>query len=124
MFTIKGCSLIRGVHYERFHCISFIFKMYVHTRERDCSPIMFYYYQHDGSLVVWDLTEPSSLHRSHSVGEHSWLLRYPTYNTGLFFGCTTYVLPLLPVDQFLNISNRFVVVILLGTEICCIFTSD
>ena len=22
MFTIKGCSLIRGVHYERFHCIS------------------------------------------------------------------------------------------------------
>ena len=20
MFTIKGCSLIRGVHYERFHC--------------------------------------------------------------------------------------------------------
>ena len=21
MFTIKGCSLIRGVHYERFHCI-------------------------------------------------------------------------------------------------------
>ena len=22
MFTIKGCSLIRGVHYERFHCSS------------------------------------------------------------------------------------------------------
>ena len=21
MFTIKRCSLIRGVHYERFHCI-------------------------------------------------------------------------------------------------------
>ena len=21
VFTIKGCSLIRGVHYERFHCI-------------------------------------------------------------------------------------------------------
>ena len=21
MFTIKGCSLIRGVHYERFRCI-------------------------------------------------------------------------------------------------------
>ena len=20
MFTMKGCSLIRGVHYERFHC--------------------------------------------------------------------------------------------------------
>ena len=20
VFTIKGCSLIRGVHYERFHC--------------------------------------------------------------------------------------------------------
>ena len=20
MFTTKGCSLIRGVHYERFHC--------------------------------------------------------------------------------------------------------
>ena len=25
MFTIKGCSLIRGVHYERFHCIRTIF---------------------------------------------------------------------------------------------------
>ena len=24
MFTIKGCSLIRGVHYERFHCICFL----------------------------------------------------------------------------------------------------
>ena len=24
MFTIKGCSLIRGVHYERFHCITYI----------------------------------------------------------------------------------------------------
>ena len=23
MFTIKGCSLIRGVHYERFHCTAF-----------------------------------------------------------------------------------------------------
>ena len=23
MFTIKGCSLIRGVHYERFHCSRF-----------------------------------------------------------------------------------------------------
>ena len=23
MFTIKGCSLIRGVHYERFHCIAY-----------------------------------------------------------------------------------------------------
>ena len=22
VFTIKGCSLIRGVHYERFHCTS------------------------------------------------------------------------------------------------------
>ena len=22
VFTIKGCSLIRGVHYERFHCIA------------------------------------------------------------------------------------------------------
>ena len=21
VFTMKGCSLIRGVHYERFHCI-------------------------------------------------------------------------------------------------------
>ena len=23
MFTIEGCSLIRGVHYERFHCTMF-----------------------------------------------------------------------------------------------------
>ena len=22
VFTMKGCSLIRGVHYERFHCTS------------------------------------------------------------------------------------------------------
>ena len=25
VFTIKECSLIRGVHYERFHCIIIIF---------------------------------------------------------------------------------------------------
>ena len=25
MFTIKRCSLIRGVHYERFHCTSVVF---------------------------------------------------------------------------------------------------
>ena len=25
VFTIKGCSLIRGVHYERFHCIYIFF---------------------------------------------------------------------------------------------------
>ena len=24
VFTIKGCSLIRGVHYERFHCIAIL----------------------------------------------------------------------------------------------------
>ena len=24
MFTIKRCSLIRGVHYERFHCIELL----------------------------------------------------------------------------------------------------
>ena len=24
VFTIKRCSLIRGVHYERFHCIWFL----------------------------------------------------------------------------------------------------
>ena len=22
MFNMKGCSLIRGIHYDRFHCIS------------------------------------------------------------------------------------------------------
>jgi len=38
--------------------------------------------QNDGSLAVWDLSEASSLHRSHSIGDKEWLLRYPTYNTG------------------------------------------
>ena len=36
MFTIKGCSLIRGVHYERFHCTSKLF----------FSRSMFWYYRY------------------------------------------------------------------------------
>ena len=32
MFTIKGCSLIRGVHYERFHCSTKI----VHYKFCEC----------------------------------------------------------------------------------------
>ena len=35
VFTIKGCSLIRGVHYERFHC-SFIYNP--RKLEKRCFP--------------------------------------------------------------------------------------
>ena len=30
MFTMKGCSLIRGVHYERFHCTAFLLYLIAH----------------------------------------------------------------------------------------------
>uniref|UniRef100_A0AAY4DF48 WD repeat domain 60 n=1 Tax=Denticeps clupeoides TaxID=299321 RepID=A0AAY4DF48_9TELE len=35
-----------------------------------------------GSVVLWDLREPSSLHHKLSVGESEWILRYPTFSTG------------------------------------------
>ena len=35
MFTIKGCSLIRGVHYERFHCTRQVTRA-THVRNRVC----------------------------------------------------------------------------------------
>jgi len=35
----------------------------------------------DGSCVLWDLREPSSLHRTESVGGVDYLLRHPTYST-------------------------------------------
>ena len=42
-----------------------------------------FYLQYDGSVVVWDLREVSSLHKSGLRGsdgmEHT--LRHPTYNT-------------------------------------------
>ncbi|KAJ8306901.1 hypothetical protein KUTeg_014985 [Tegillarca granosa] len=35
----------------------------------------------DGSICVWDLREPSSLHRSVNFDDTQHLLRFPTYNT-------------------------------------------
>ncbi|XP_067686428.1 cytoplasmic dynein 2 intermediate chain 1-like isoform X2 [Haliotis asinina] len=35
----------------------------------------------DGSVVVWDLREPTSMHRTVSVGDQEHVLRFPTYNT-------------------------------------------
>ena len=34
MFTVKRCSLIRGVHYERFHC-TVIMAEYEHDIQRN-----------------------------------------------------------------------------------------
>ena len=33
MFTMKRCSLIRGVHYERFHCIEIVRHREFNTRQ-------------------------------------------------------------------------------------------
>ena len=33
MFTMKRCSLIRGVHYERFHCSRVIFEFFLFDLE-------------------------------------------------------------------------------------------
>ncbi|XP_048236481.1 cytoplasmic dynein 2 intermediate chain 1-like isoform X3 [Haliotis rufescens] len=35
----------------------------------------------DGSVVVWDLREATSMHRTVSVGDQEHVLRFPTYNT-------------------------------------------
>ena len=47
-------------------------------------PLTFVYvFQRDGSLVVWDLRESDNVHKYHTTGHGaSWVLRYPTYNTG------------------------------------------
>ena len=37
MFTIKRCSLIRGVHYERFHC-TYKFKRAFFRHDRRTAP--------------------------------------------------------------------------------------
>ncbi|XP_062377654.1 cytoplasmic dynein 2 intermediate chain 1 isoform X2 [Sardina pilchardus] len=34
-----------------------------------------------GSVVLWDLREPSSSHYSLTIGESDWTLRYPTFST-------------------------------------------
>ena len=36
----------------------------------------------DGSVVVWDLREPNSMHRSMHIEKEAWTVRYPTYSTG------------------------------------------
>ena len=41
------------------------------------------YLQTDGSVVAWDLREPSSMHRSHYYKDQDFCFRYPTYNTGM-----------------------------------------
>ncbi|XP_052255420.1 cytoplasmic dynein 2 intermediate chain 1-like isoform X9 [Dreissena polymorpha] len=38
---------------------------------------------HDGSVAVWDLREPSSIHSSLDINGGSYSLRYPTYDTAL-----------------------------------------
>ena len=38
--------------------------------------------QHDGTVMVWDLREPSSLHRSVFMDGQEITMRSPTYNTG------------------------------------------
>ena len=38
--------------------------------------------QEDGSLLVWDLREPHTMHRHHHQQHDGTLLRAPTYNTG------------------------------------------
>lgn len=36
----------------------------------------------DGSVAMWDLREPSSIHQSVVMNEETYSLRYPTYDTG------------------------------------------
>lgn len=36
----------------------------------------------DGSIAMWDLREPTSIHRHTVVNDESYSLRYPTYDTG------------------------------------------
>ncbi|XP_013391905.2 WD repeat-containing protein 60-like [Lingula anatina] len=40
----------------------------------------------DGSLVVWDLREPASMHHVYRTREEEWLLRKPTYFTAGILG--------------------------------------
>ncbi|XP_006815867.1 cytoplasmic dynein 2 intermediate chain 1-like [Saccoglossus kowalevskii] len=35
----------------------------------------------DGTAVVWDLREPSSMHHTHNIESEEWLIRMPTYST-------------------------------------------
>nr|XP_015210109.1 PREDICTED: WD repeat-containing protein 60 [Lepisosteus oculatus] len=35
----------------------------------------------DGSVIVWDLREHSSLHHTMKIGEQDWTLRFPTFST-------------------------------------------
>lgn len=39
----------------------------------------------DGSVAMWDLREPSSIHQSVVMNEETYSLRYPTYDTGEAF---------------------------------------
>ena len=45
-------------------------------------------YQDDGTLVVWDLREPSSMHKTNNTsGDFNKLYRIPTFTTGMWFEC-------------------------------------
>ncbi|XP_028826200.1 WD repeat-containing protein 60 isoform X2 [Denticeps clupeoides] len=51
-----------------------------------------------GSVVLWDLREPSSLHHKLSVGESEWILRYPTFSTDAILSGSGHLSPVRSVE--------------------------
>ena len=57
VFTIKRCSLVRGVHYERFHCIDFrsIYQfMHAPSREKSTCNLFYLIVGNSSSKIIYD----------------------------------------------------------------------
>ncbi|XP_066579794.1 cytoplasmic dynein 2 intermediate chain 1 isoform X2 [Amia ocellicauda] len=52
----------------------------------------------DGSVVVWDLREHSTLHYSMKIGDNEWTLRYPTFSTDAVLATSSHFCPVRAVE--------------------------
>lgn len=59
----------------------------------------------DGSIAMWDLREPTSIHRSTVVSDEAYSLRYPTYDTGMNHGLKRSVI--LVLDYADDLRNEY-----------------
>ncbi|XP_041102824.1 cytoplasmic dynein 2 intermediate chain 1-like isoform X2 [Polyodon spathula] len=52
----------------------------------------------DGSVVVWDLREHSTLHYTMRIGNLDWTLRYPTFSTDAILATSSHLCPVRAVE--------------------------
>ncbi|TRZ03874.1 hypothetical protein DNTS_027892, partial [Danionella cerebrum] len=55
-----------------------------------------------GSVVVWDLREPSGSHFSLEIGKETWTLRYPTFSTDAVLSGVGHFSPVVSIEPVLS----------------------